>query len=90
MITDIYGRIAIQTDDGIWVAGGLTIGPCSPDQARITLDGMAPDGWLPPVAERPAPDPTITRAQLDAVLSARGLAADQIDALFAACAGAVP
>ena len=85
-ITDTYDHTITQAEDGTWTRGGVTIGPCDAEQALSTFNGMAPDGWTPPVAEQPAPPQTITRDQLDAVLSAKGLNAASIDALFTACA----
>lgn len=86
--------ISAECDDsGMWAAGGVSVGPYTEAQAAAFFAVFVPHGEIAlptpvsePVPDAPMPDPTITLAQLDAVLSARGLTIEQSAALFAACA----
>jgi hypothetical protein len=62
-----------------WTRGGVSIGPCSQEQANSILSGMAPDGWVPP--EPPVVIPqTVTLFQLRSAM----LATPEIYSVFAA------
>lgn len=61
--TDCFGRIVSQNDGGIWKADGVTIGPCSAEQARHTLSGMAPSSYVPSEASETVPQ-SVTLVQL--------------------------
>lgn len=70
--TDVFGRLVTQNDVGVWKADGVTIGPCSAEQARHTLSGMAPSSYTPADAAEPVPQ-SVTLVQLRlALLQAPG------------------
>jgi len=50
---DIYNKIVTGNPETGWHRNGITLGPCSQEQANTIFSGMAPDGWVPP-----APPPT--------------------------------
>lgn len=64
--TDTYGHKVTGNADGTWTRDGLTVGPCTQEQASGVFAGMAPAGWTPPA---PPPVTTITPAQLLARLT---------------------
>lgn len=69
---DCFGRLVTQSDGGMWKADGVTIGPCSADQARHTLSGMAPSTYSPADAAETVPE-SVTLIQLRlALLQAPG------------------
>lgn len=70
--TDCFGRLVTQNDSGMWKADGVTIGPCSADQARHTLSGMAPPSYTPAQTPDTVPQ-SVTLVQLRlALLQAPG------------------
>lgn len=61
--TDCFGRLVTQSDAGMWKADGVVIGPCSAEQARHTLSGMAPASYTP-VADPDLVPHSVTLVQL--------------------------
>jgi hypothetical protein len=45
---DTYGATVTGDPETGWTRDGVSIGPCSQEQANTILSGMAPDGWMPP------------------------------------------
>jgi hypothetical protein len=66
---DTYGATVTGDPATGWERGGVSIGPCSQEQANSILSGMAPDGWVPP--EPPVVIPqTVTLFQLRSAMLA--------------------
>lgn len=61
--TDCFGRLVTQNDGGMWKADGVAIGPCSAEQARHTLSGMAPPSYTPAETAETVPQ-SVTLVQL--------------------------
>ena len=60
---DTYGATVTGDPETGWTRGGVSIGPCSKEQAASILSGMAPDGWVPPPPPVVIPQ-TVTLFQL--------------------------
>jgi hypothetical protein len=45
---DTYGATVTGDPETGWTRSGVSIGPCSKEQAAGILSGMAPDGWIAP------------------------------------------
>ena len=66
---DTYNETVTGDSVTGWTRGGVSIGPCSQEQANSILSGMAPDGWIPP--EPPVVIPqTVTLFQLRSAMLA--------------------
>jgi hypothetical protein len=61
--TDTYGATVTGDPKTGWTRGGVSIGPCSQEQANTILSGMAPDGWIAPTPPIVIPQ-TVTLFQL--------------------------
>jgi hypothetical protein len=91
IITDIYGLTAAQDEAGAWTRGGITVGPCDAARALATFNGMAPEGWQPPLVT--AVPESVTPFQFKAMLyampatSGTGTLYDQVSAAVAAQGG---
>ena len=84
---DKFGSTIVEGTGGTWSRGGITVGPCSADEAMTAFNGMAPDSWTPP------PQPVMVPAsvalwQAKAALSAVGKL-DTASALVTAIGGNV-
>jgi hypothetical protein len=60
---DTYGATVTGDPKTGWTRGGVSIGPCSQEQANTILSGMAPDGWIAPTPPVLIPQ-TVTLFQL--------------------------
>ena len=60
---DTYGATVTGDPETGWTRGGVSIGPCSKEQAASILSGMAPDGWVAPTPPVVIPQ-TVTLFQL--------------------------
>jgi hypothetical protein len=76
---DTYNETVTGDPATGWTRGGVSIGPCSQEQANSILSGMALDGWVPP--EPPVVIPqTVTLFQLRSAM----LAPPEIYSVFSA------
>ena len=73
---DTYGGTVTGSPETGWTRSGVTVGPCSQEQALSVFDGMAPEGWI-----SPAPPPPTT---IDALSFMRRFTPAELSALVAA------